>query len=85
MINTRDERFYVIGKTVEFTSFDEAKNYFINKLEKFVEVTIKEKNWDSYHPTLLLCGILLSKSKKTYLGEHHESSTLYHELEKVFR
>ena len=43
MINTRDERSYVIGKTVEFTSFDEAKNYFINKLEKFVEVTKKGK------------------------------------------
>lgn len=43
MINTRDERSYVIGKTVEFTSFYEAKNYFINKLEKFVEVTKKGK------------------------------------------
>ena len=85
MINTRDERSYVIGKTVEFISFDEAKNYFINKLEKFVEVTIKEKDWDSYYLILLLCGILLSKSKTTYSGDHHESSMLYNYIEKVIR
>lgn len=40
-INTRDERSYVIGNTVEFDSFSEAKQYFIEKLEKFVEVTLK--------------------------------------------
>ena len=40
-INTRDERSYVIGNTVEFNSFSEAKQYFIDKLERFVEVTLK--------------------------------------------
>ena len=40
-INTRDERSYVIGNTVEFDSFLEAKQYFIDKLERFVEVTLK--------------------------------------------
>ena len=40
-INTRDERSYVIGNTVEFDSFSEAKQYFIDKLERFVEVTLK--------------------------------------------
>lgn len=40
-INTRDERSYVIGNTVEFDSFSDAKQYFIEKLEKFVEVTLK--------------------------------------------
>lgn len=43
IINTRDERSYVIGNTVEFNSFEEARNYFINKLEKFVEHTKKGK------------------------------------------
>ena len=42
-INTRDERSYVIGNTVEFDSFSDAKQYFIDKLERFVEVTLKGK------------------------------------------
>lgn len=37
MINVRDDRSYVIGKTVEFENFDEAVVFFINKLERFVE------------------------------------------------
>ena len=35
-INTRDERSYVIGNTVEFDSFLDAKQYFIDKLERVV-------------------------------------------------
>ena len=43
MINSRDDRFYVIGNTVEFNSFEEAKADFINTLEKYVEVNIQGK------------------------------------------
>jgi len=43
MINARDERSYVIGNTVEFTNFDEAKKDFIDTLEKYVEVNIQGK------------------------------------------
>ena len=37
MINGRDDRSYVIGRTVEFDDFNEAEDFFINKLEHFVE------------------------------------------------
>lgn len=43
MINSRDNRSYVIGNTVEFTNFDEAKKDFIYTLEKYVEVNIQGK------------------------------------------
>ena len=43
MINSRDDRFYVIGNTVEFNSFEEAKADFINTLEKYVEMNIQGK------------------------------------------
>lgn len=43
MINSRDDRFYVIGNTVEFNSFEEAKADFINTLEKYVEGNIQGK------------------------------------------
>ena len=43
MINSRDDRSYVIGNTVEFNSFEEAKADFINTLEKYVEVNIQGK------------------------------------------
>lgn len=37
MINGRDDRSYVMGNTVEFDDFREAEEFFINKLEHFVE------------------------------------------------
>lgn len=43
MINSRDDRSYVIGNTVEFNSFEEAKADFINTLEKYVEMNIQGK------------------------------------------
>ena len=43
MINSRDDRFYVIGNTVEFNSFEEAKANFINTLENYVEMNIQGK------------------------------------------
>ena len=43
MINSRDDRFYVIGNTVEFNSFEEAKADFINTLEIYVEMNIQGK------------------------------------------
>ena len=43
MINSRDDRFYVIGNTVEFNSFEEAKADFINTLENYVEMNIQGK------------------------------------------
>ena len=68
MINTRDERSYIIGNTVEFNSFEEAKNYFINKLEKFVEHTKKEKKLGVKppypSPTLGYAGTVIIANKK---------------------
>ena len=43
MINSRDDRSYVIGNTVEFNSFEEAKADFINTLENYVETNIQGK------------------------------------------
>ena len=43
MINSRDDRSYVIGNTVEFNSFEEAKADFINTLENYVEMNIQGK------------------------------------------
>ncbi|MBF0818403.1 Imm59 family immunity protein [Streptococcus acidominimus] len=37
MINGRDDRSYVMGRTIEFDDFNEAEEFFINKLEHFVE------------------------------------------------
>ena len=37
MINGRDDRSYVMGRTVAFDDFNEAEYFFINKLEHFVE------------------------------------------------
>ena len=37
MINGRDDRSYVIGNTIEFTSFEDAKIAFLEKLEHFVK------------------------------------------------
>ena len=37
MINGRDDRSYVIGNAIEFTSFEDAKIAFLEKLEHFVK------------------------------------------------
>lgn len=37
LINGRDDRSYVIGNTIEFTSFEDAKIAFLEKLEHFVK------------------------------------------------
>ena len=37
MINGRDDRSYVMGNTIEFTSFEDAKIAFLEKLEHFVK------------------------------------------------
>lgn len=36
-VDGRDDRSYVMGRTVEFDDFNEAEDFFINKLEHFVE------------------------------------------------
>ena len=55
MINGRDDRSYVMGNTIEFTSFEDAKIAFLEKLEHFVKsnqfkVKIGEK---TYYPSPL--------------------------------
>lgn len=37
LINGRDDRSYVIGNTIEFTSFEDAKIAFLEKLEHFIK------------------------------------------------
>ena len=37
MINGRDDRSYVMGNTIEFTSFEEAKIAFLERLEHCVK------------------------------------------------
>ena len=41
MINGRDDRSYIIGNTIKFDNFEDAKTSFISKLEHFVESTKK--------------------------------------------
>ena len=55
MINGRDDRSYVMGNTIEFTSFEEAKTAFISKLENFVESTKKgiKVGFSPYYPSPL--------------------------------
>ena len=36
-VDSRDDRSYIMGKTVEFNNFNEAEDFFISKLEHFVE------------------------------------------------
>ena len=40
-VDGRDERSYVMGNTIEFTSFEDAKIAFLERLEHFVESTKK--------------------------------------------
>ena len=37
MINGRDDRSYVMGNTIEFTRFEDAKIAFLERLEHFVK------------------------------------------------
>lgn len=37
-LNSRDDRSYIIGKTWEFTNFEEAKLFFIKKNERFYPI-----------------------------------------------
>ena len=41
MINGRDDRSCIMGNTIKFDNFEEAKTAFISKLENFVESTRK--------------------------------------------
>lgn len=41
MINGRDDSSYIIGNTIKFDNFEDAKTSFISKLEHFVESTKK--------------------------------------------
>ncbi|WP_257995480.1 Imm59 family immunity protein [Streptococcus intermedius] len=38
MINGRDDRSYIIGKTWEFANFEEAKFFFIKKMTDFIRL-----------------------------------------------
>ena len=55
MINGRDDRSYVMGNMIEFTSFEDAKTSFISKLEYFVESTKKgiKVGFSPYYPSPL--------------------------------
>ena len=38
MVNSRDDRTYIMGKTREFDNFEEAKLSFLNLMESFIEM-----------------------------------------------
>lgn len=38
MVNSRDDRTYIMGKTREFENFEEAKLFFLNLMESFIEM-----------------------------------------------
>ena len=38
MINGRDDRSYIMGKSWEFENYEEAKHFLIKKMETFVEL-----------------------------------------------
>ena len=38
MINGRDDRSYIIGKSWEFENYEEAKHFFIKQMETFVQL-----------------------------------------------
>ena len=54
-VDGRDDRSYVIGNTIEFTSFEDAKIAFLEKLEHFVESTKKglKVGFSPYYPSPL--------------------------------
>lgn len=55
MINGRDDRSYIMGNTIKFDNFEEAKTAFISKLENFVESTRKglKVGFSPYYPSPL--------------------------------
>ena len=55
MINSRDDRSYVMGNTIKFDNFEDAKTAFISKLEHFVESTKKgiKVGFSPYYPSPL--------------------------------
>mgnify|MGYP000881004126 CR=1 FL=1 len=54
-VDGRDDRSYVIGNTIEFTSFEDAKIAFWERLEHFVESTKKglKVGFSPYYPSPL--------------------------------
>lgn len=38
MVNSRDDRTYIMGKTRKFDNFEEAKLFFLNLMESFIEM-----------------------------------------------
>ena len=55
MVNSRDDRTYIMGKTREFDNFEEAKLSFLNLMESFMEI----------HPTILVvCGMKKEMSRR---------------------
>ena len=38
IVNSRDDRSYIFGKSWEFENYEEAKHFFIKKMETFVQL-----------------------------------------------
>ncbi|KEQ45588.1 hypothetical protein SK578_0432 [Streptococcus mitis] len=38
IVNSRDDRSYIIGKSWEFENYEEAKHFFIKKMETFIQL-----------------------------------------------
>ena len=38
IVNSRDDRSYIIGKSWEFENYEDAKHFFIKKMETFVQL-----------------------------------------------
>ena len=38
IVNSRDDRSYIIGKSWEFENYEEAKLFFLNLMESFIEI-----------------------------------------------
>ena len=38
IVNSRDDRSYIIGESWEFENYEEAKHFFIKKMETFVQL-----------------------------------------------
>ena len=38
IVNSRDDRSYIIGKSWEFENYEEAKHFFIKQMETFVQL-----------------------------------------------
>ena len=38
IVNSRDDRSYIIGKSWEFENYEEAKLFFLNLMESFIEM-----------------------------------------------